>query len=791
VLAAPVQGSFVASENNLYEVVINADNTFIVHGELELRYVTRSNATYDATVKGTITVNGDGNVTVGSVNSDDIHVTGVVLNNNNTGIVTMPGTSPGAAVGNTETLEINTIAGSTTNFGTAGDAFKPGVAGDELSLIDVDGPGTVNLGVIALVDGANFELNTQGASGVVTADLRADLAPGGVWVINNSGPGTLNLTITGTNVVDAYPGASYGASFGAGGSFSTFNVTLTINGDVDFTDLAVLNLSGTIINVPAGMILELTPQQANGLLAVGDGTVKLVGPEMDAYSFTGLNVATIDMSGVTPAENNNVDLNTTAFTRDFTIIGSDFADIVITGTGLDTISGGLGDDSLTGGAGVDSLLGEAGNDTINGGSEGDFIDGGADLDSLNGDAGNDTILGGGGDDAVNGGDGDDLITGGAGADSMYGGNSGEDTFVGFEGADTLDGGPGSDDTLQLDGTSPDLNAALDVQIQSIRNVNASTALAGVSINLALQSEGFVITGSAFADSIVGGGGLDSILAGDGNDTISGPYSFSDTIDGGDGTDTWQLDQAVFLVFNNELENVEIITLAGATAARNVDLGQQLENMTFIGSDTFGDTIGGGLGADTITGNGGADSLLGGDGNDSISGGNGNDTIDGGNGSDTINGGAGADAMFAGLGSAQDTFIWGAGQGVARTAVNSPSAVDYQAGDTVTFGSGIDVITGFTADDLLDGAIAGSLVSGYAAYGTVQAAAATGNVYLNGVFAAGVFTVSAEGAGTDSLIYTTAGEAAGFFGMSTQTIVLIGIRASDVASATEVDASNFI
>jgi Ca2+-binding RTX toxin-like protein len=798
-----VNGSFVANENNLYDVVIHATHDLFIGGELELRYVTRSDTLNNATVTATITVDnviagetGVGDVTIGSVNSDDIHITGVTLNNNSTGVVSMPGTSPGAAVGNTEVLTINTVASSTTNFGTTGDAFKPGVAGDQLSLIDVNGPGLVNLGVIALVDGANFQLNTQGltGAGVVTGDLRADLAPNGVWVINNSGPGTLNLTITGSNVLDAYPGASYGASFGLGGSFSTFNVTLTINGDVDFTDLAVLNLSGTIINVPAGMILELTPQQANGLVAVGDGTVKLVGPEMDAYNFGGLNVATIDLSGVTPAENNNVDLDTSAFTRNFTIIGSDFADIVITGTGLDTISGGLGDDSLTGGAGVDSLLGEAGNDTINGGSEGDFIDGGADLDSLNGDAGNDTILGGGGDDAVNGGDGDDLITGGAGADSMYGGNSGEDTFVGFEGADTLDGGPGSDDTLQLDGTSPDLNAALDVQLQSIRNVNASTALAGVSINLALQSEGFVITGSAFADSIVGGGGLDSILAGDGNDTISGPYSFWDTIDGGDGTDTWQLDQAVFLVFNNELENVEIITLAGATAARNVDLGQQLENMTFIGSDTFGDTIGGGLGADTITGNGGADSLLGGDGNDSISGGNGNDTIDGGNDSDTISGGAGADSMFAGLGAAQDTFIWGAGDGVARTAVNSPGA-GYVAGDTVTFGNGIDVITGFTPDDLLDGTVAGSLVSGYASYGAVQTAAATGNVFLNGVFnvGTGVFTVYAENdvLATDTIIYTTAGEAAGFFGQSTQTIVLIGITASASASATELDPSNFI
>ncbi len=55
---------------------------------------------------------------------------------------------------------------------------------------------------------------------------------------------------------------------------------------------------------------------------------------------------------------------------------------------------------------------------------------------------------------------------------------------------------------------------------NVEAVSASTAAAGVTINLSQQSEGFAITGSAQADNITGGAGNDTIVGGAGIDTVN-------------------------------------------------------------------------------------------------------------------------------------------------------------------------------------------------------------------------------------------------------------------------------
>src|SRR5262249_13674585 len=96
----------------------------------------------------------------------------------------------------------------------------------------------------------------------------------------------------------------------------------------------------------------------------------------------------------------------------------------------------------------------------------------------------------------------DILTGGAGSD----------TFMGFAGSDVVNGGPGTD-TIQLAGTSADLNAASDAQIINVEAVSAANAGAGVTIDLHNQSEGFILTGSSFADILAGGAGADTINGG--------------------------------------------------------------------------------------------------------------------------------------------------------------------------------------------------------------------------------------------------------------------------------------
>ena len=93
-------------------------------------------------------------------------------------------------------------------------------------------------------------------------------------------------------------------------------------------------------------------------------------------------------------------------------------------------------------------------------------------------------------------------------------------IVGFVGADKIDGGAGTD-TITLTGTSADLNAATDAQIVGVEAVSAAGASAGVTIDLHNQSDGFTITGSAFADTITGSSGADTIVGGSGGDTLTG------------------------------------------------------------------------------------------------------------------------------------------------------------------------------------------------------------------------------------------------------------------------------
>jgi Ca2+-binding RTX toxin-like protein len=73
----------------------------------------------------------------------------------------------------------------------------------------------------------------------------------------------------------------------------------------------------------------------------------------------------------------------------------------------------------------------------------------------------------------------------------------------------------------LTATSATLNSATNAQIVNVEAISASTAAAGVTINLASQTEGFTVTGSGSADSITGGSGNDTIIGGTGNDTLNG------------------------------------------------------------------------------------------------------------------------------------------------------------------------------------------------------------------------------------------------------------------------------
>ena len=204
------------------------------------------------------------------------------------------------------------------------------------------------------------------------------------------------------------------------------------------------------------------------------------------------------------------------------------------------------------------------------------------------------------------------------AAQLFGG-AGNDTLIGGSGGDMLFGGSGNDILLGKGGNA-------------------------------------LLFGGAGNDTLIGGTGDDQVFGEAGNDLmIWNPGEGSDLFEGGDGTDTAQVNGG------NGAENFTITANGSrvrfdrvSPAPFSLDIGTT-ENLVVNangGDDVI--TAGNGL-ADlihlTIDGGAGNDTIIGGDGNDTLLGGDGNDTVTGGRGNDT-----------AQLGSGDDTFIWNPGDG---------------------------------------------------------------------------------------------------------------------------------
>jgi Ca2+-binding RTX toxin-like protein len=213
------------------------------------------------------------------------------------------------------------------------------------------------------------------------------------------------------------------------------------------------------------------------------------------------------------------------------------------------------------------------------------------------------------------------------------------------------------------------------------------------------------------------------------------------------------------------------TLTGTAYADTLRGGAGIDNLT------------GGAGDDTITTGGGADIVLGGDGNDTITGGDAADTITGGAGVDTITTGTGADKIFAA----------GVGESVAASANTLANTV--AATNTLTFGSGVDVITDFNkGTDLLykagtaasDSTNVAAINAIYGVAKTVTISAADDAYVVYGSYATttGVFTIQD---GFDA----TAGHNDAFvaFGVSNSTLTAAtetgGTILTDLNAALEV------
>ena len=423
----------------------------------------------------------------------------------------------------------------------------------------------------------------------------------------------------------------------------------------------------------------------------GVDTIKLTSTSVSLNSSSDANISNIEAIDASSAA--GVTITLTGQSEAFTVTGSTSADSITGGSGADTIIGFVGADTVNGGAGTDTIKLAATSNSLNSTTDGNInnvevIDASSAAAAvtimLSSQSEGFSIIGSGYADS---------ITGGSGVDSINAG-VGNDTILGFIGADMLDGGSGAD-VLILAATSLDLNAASNDQLVNVESISGSGALAGVTISIANQSEGFSITGSGNADVITGGAGADSINAGAGNDTING-FVGADSINGGSGNDTLVL-TATSSDFNNaaatdlRITSIEAIDASSAAAAG--------VTITLTGqSEAF-----------TITGSANADSITGGSGADTIVGYSSGDTVNGGVGTDTLS----LKATSTALNTALDANLVGIESIDASSAKNAVtiSLVNQTDAFSITGGAGNDSITGGSANDTIFGGLGNDTLKG--------------------------------------------------------------------------------
>ena len=514
--------------------------------------------------------------------------------------------------------------------------------------------------------------------------------------------------------------------------------------------------------------------EGNDTLDGGAGTDILDGGTgTDTVSYASATAGVTVNLGLTTAQN-TVGAGTDTLNSFESLTGGNHADFLLGDAGDNVLTGGSGDDQLYGGNGQDILYGDDGNDWLDGKpADGNDWVGVPSADSMfggNGDDGYmvwdtgdvltetaDTVLGGvdtvttwvdytlgfGLENLImwNGHEG----TGNEKSNIIYGndngvvlsGLDGDDRLHGGSYVDLLDGGSG-DDILD-GGTGTD-------------TVSYASAAAGVRVNLGLATAqstvgagtdtltGFEnITGSNYADILIGDagnnvitGGLgddqlngyegnDTLLGNNGNDRLDGQGG-DDTMDGGAGNDIYIVQSFFDVVAETANDAAGGVDLVESAVTHNMGFG--IENLTLIGTQGVNGT--GNVNNNILLGNVSDNGLFGLDGNDTLDGGAGNDILDGGAGVDTVLYASATAGVTVNLGLTTAQNTGGAGT------------------DTL---SNFENLTGSNFSDNLSGNSGNNVLDGAAGTDTLSYAMATAGVTVNLSLTTAQNTV---GAGTDTL-----------------------------------------
>jgi len=322
------------------------------------------------------------------------------------------------------------------------------------------------------------------------------------------------------------------------------------------------------------------------------------------------------------------------------------------------INGTLGDDLLIGGTGEDTIFGAAGNDTIHGGDSRDWLSGQAGNDSISGEGGGDVLLSGGGENTLSGGAGDDYLQS-------------------FGSRDILDGGDGYDRagffnvpggvTVSLGISGPQNTGWGTVTLIGIENLSGNVG----DDRLTGDDNDNWLWGSLLGnDTLTGLGGDDLLDLGAGDSIGDGGEGVDSLSLHGNGTFTHGVTVDLSIQGRPQDTGVGHITLISVENASGTVHDDVLTAASNGPDDHIAHVLAGNFGADQITGGKGDDLLLG-DGRIQVSGvgasghimtllvgreeSGGADTLAGGLGNDTLVGGGGADILSGGQGS--DRFVF--------------------------------------------------------------------------------------------------------------------------------------
>ncbi|GAA0651323.1 M10 family metallopeptidase C-terminal domain-containing protein [Brevundimonas lenta] len=613
--------------------------------------------------------------------------------------------------------------------------------------------GSIELAIGALGGQAQIGLNTGGTlNGTAGIDNLYGL--GGADILNGAGGDDILSGGAGVDTLNGGAGfdtADYTFAVGAvtarldtnaatndgDGGTDSFTSVENITGS-DFNDLLIGNAGGNVLTGGLGRD-TLLGFGGNDVLIGGSGLANQMqgGLGDDNYVVTERTDSIVELAGegtdtvLTNAAQINLSANVenlTYFgTGTFTGAGNAIANVITGGAMRDTLVGAGGDDTLIGGAGeANNLIGGIGNDT--------YIISAPDSVIENAGEGIDTVrtavlaaynLGANVENLTNTGSQAFLAGGNALANVLTGG-TGADTLRGRGGNDTLIGGAGVD-TADYNLAAAGVFARLDNGIVSNDGDGGTDTLSGIE-NL---------TGSAFDDTLFGNGGNNEISGGlgrdillgfAGNDVLRGGPGAANQLQGGQGDDTYIVDERTDSIV--ELANEGIDTVQ--TWATQLNLSANVENLTYLGTGAF---TGSGNALDNI--------IRGGVGRDTLIGAAGDDILQGGTGqANTLIGGDGSDYYIV---QAADTVVETAGAGVDTIEARVASLTLAANIENLIFGgTGNFAGTGNALNNLIVGGVGNDTLRGGGGSDTIRGGAGNDLVLLAGV--AADYTIMAEAGG---------------------------------------------